>query len=155
MTLKKLVASRKSYEAHLGKVRVDLDALKSDEGEEATFEVNVKALLSRLSHVTSKLGAIGNEILDQIEDEDEVEKEVEEQMSITDISMLEARLQSLEQRSPSEKQSRHSSSCVTADAGLPTLSLPTFDGDYLRWRTFLDRFKAAVEREIRIKEVSL
>ena len=140
--LAKAEAKHRAYQLHLDSVLKD----PKDLGADAKLH-EVQALLNRLDSITAKIEEAGSAILDAISDMEDLEEEIISQQKISDQiieirTSLVARLETLNDR-PSTASSCSDPRPVVH--GLPKISLPIFDGEYLGWRSFYDQFVATVD----------
>ena len=151
MTLSKAKAVLSSQNAHLGKLTTlinqsvprveDLDVLRS--------------LLSRLDAAEARLQKAMSAVIEEMPDDDDPAIEAEHDSHLTMLDQVDSHKALLQQRI--DKLSKTSLTLARATesppphsntdpySGLPQVSLPKFSGDLLAWRSFLRRFKLAVD----------
>ena len=145
-SLRRAKASHRADILHLNKTLNEVEALKPPVKDAA----KVDALKEKLLSSKRKLEDVGTTVLSLLDDEDDIEAEVLENEELSDkiisaVSCLDALLGE-SKSSPSEANSCTQFSSLE---GLPRITRPTFDGDYLQFRPFMDQFTATVhDRDI-------
>lgn len=143
-SFKKLKTSRSAYMSHLAAISNEADDLASSD---SITSIKVKTLLERLTKSLSSFKEVSSLIFEALDDDDDVASEIELQTKCSDGAIAtQVKLESLLSRI---NGSPHSESSSSNYAGLPKLTLPKFDGDFMKWRPFFDQFKASVhDRDI-------
>ena len=111
----------------------------------------IQALGERITELLGKVKNLDDQIMQNITEEDALGKHFTETSKYNShvremVILLEQRLLELRNSKPQTPQ-------PTKTVKLPTLSLPTFSGDYTEWNSFWDLFKAGVHQKTEISEV--
>ena len=110
-----------------------------------SLRVDAACMFKSLTEVQSSVRELDEEILDLIEDDEELEADSNEAFLFDlEVKNQEEKLRLFLQKKSEDTLTTSSVNRATG-VKLPKLTLQSFDGDAINWKTFIESFDAAVD----------
>ncbi|XP_047504423.1 uncharacterized protein LOC125049318 [Pieris napi] len=155
----RLINLRRSMKGRLTKFENHITPLKSAKPGDLS-SIQVKELINRLNKVQSMFSEF-DEVENRLEalNDDSDERDDIEDRFFSLISLAQELIESCsksdsKQRPSSALSHRSGGSCDHYAIKLPTIKLPTFDGNYLKWLEFRDTFESMINQNDSISEIN-
>ena len=119
-----------------------------------SLRVDAACMFKSLTEVQSSVRELDEEILDLIEDDEELEADSNEAFLFDlEVKNREEKLRLFLQKTAEDTLTATSSVNRATGVKLPKLTLQSFDGDAINWKSFIESFDAAVDSKEHLSNI--